>query len=187
MIENETTPTARHADCEFAARVSAYHDGELPGPETREVAEHLADCPACASQLAFFGKVSGTFQVAPVRHLDTDARQRLEEMGEELQAERRRIKPAADVRWVRRLTAGAAILFVIAAGKVIYQQQSHPGAGQSTPAINPVDPTIPSREPVLEKGLGGSKSPAVTNTDYESPGQINGNRSSAPATGRSHP
>ena len=138
MSEHETTPTTERRDCDFSPKVSAYYDGELGTSDAREVTVHLANCPDCAARLAFFGKVSRRFESSPPPRLDADARQRLDDLGEEIAAERHRIKPTADVRWVRRLSAAAAILFVIAAGKVIYDQNAtHPQPGPGTPALDP--------------------------------------------------
>ena len=170
---------ALQADCEYAPRVSAYHDAELSEEEARELSRHLAGCQACAAQLAFLGKVSTTFEAAPVHHLDADARQRLNDLGEEFEAERRRIKPSADVRWVRRLTAAAAILFVVAAGKVIYDQNfARHLPGDAIPAVSPHDPLAPplpqrvsedqpgSPRPASPQVPGVGKGPAVTDTDF---------------------
>jgi len=165
--------SAGNADCEYAPRVSAYHDGEVSQDEAREVTSHLAGCPACAAQLAFYGRVSSTFEAAPLPHLAPDARQRLEELGDGLQPNRLRIKPSADVRWVRRLTAAAAVLFIVAVGKVIYDQQfASPNTGKVTPVTSPHDPVVPPPQPVSEDrpgashGLGDSKTPAVSNADF---------------------
>jgi len=170
---SDASAPALPADCDYAARVSAYHDGEVSEEEARDLSRHVAGCQACAAQLAFLGRVSNTFEAAPVPHLGSDARQRLSELGEELEAQRRRIKPSADVRWVRRLTAAAAVLFVVAAGKVLYDQNfaSH-GPGNVTPAVSPHDPlAAPSPQPVSEDRPrselpGDAKGPAVTDANF---------------------
>lgn len=48
-----------------AEELSAYLDRELPAPETREIENHLADCPACRTRFAGMHKV-----VASLRHLE---------------------------------------------------------------------------------------------------------------------
>jgi anti-sigma factor RsiW len=143
--------------------------------EAREVARHVADCKACADQLAFFGKVSRTFDAAPKPHLAGEARQRLEGLGDQFQPDRPRIKPSADVRWVRRLTAAAAILFIVAVSKVIYEHQfpTH-DTGTVRPASNPHEPVVPSPQPVSDGQSRGptthvppdSKAPDVTDADF---------------------
>jgi negative regulator of sigma E activity len=166
------------SDCEYAPRVSAYHDGETSEAEAVEVAAHVAACPACAAQLAFFCKVSNRFEAAPAHHLDSDARLRLEALGEQFTTGRHRIRPSADVRWVRRLTAAAAILFVVAAGKVIYEQKFASRDGRNaTPALNPNVQIAPLPRPVSEYrpgssqpaspgAPGGGNSSGISNTDF---------------------
>jgi anti-sigma factor RsiW len=39
-------------DCEYAARIGAYHDGELPSAAADEMEEHLRRCGACSAELA---------------------------------------------------------------------------------------------------------------------------------------
>lgn len=41
------------------ARLSAYHDSELPKEEAAQVAAHLAQCSSCAAELATFEQLSG--------------------------------------------------------------------------------------------------------------------------------
>jgi len=177
----DATESAGNADCGFAPRVSAYHDGEVSQDEAREVTRHITGCAACAAQLAFFGRVSRTFEAAPLPHLAPDARQRLEGLGDQIQSgdqpqsDRLRIKPSADVRWVRRLTAAAAILFIVAVSKVIYEHQfAGHGTPTVTPASTPDNRTMPSPQPVSDGQPGGpssrapadGKGPAVTDADY---------------------
>jgi anti-sigma factor RsiW len=171
----DAAESAGNTDCEFAPRVSAYHDGEVSQDEAREVTRHITGCAACAAQLAFFGRVSSTFEAASVPHLAPEARQRLEGLGDQFQSNRLRIKPSADVRWVRRLTAAAAILFIVAVSKVIYEHQfASPGTPTVTPASGPGDRAVPSPQPVSDGQRGGpssrvppdSKAPAVTDADY---------------------
>jgi hypothetical protein len=163
-----------HDECEYAPRVSAYHDGEVSEVEALEVSRHVAGCPACAAQLAFFGKVSSTFEAAPISRLGPEARQRLEELGEQIHAQSIRIKPSADVKWVRRLTAAAAVLFVVAAGKLVYEH-GYVGhkSGYLTPAVLPHDRVAPPLPlPISDDQRGLPASPtvpedkAVTNADF---------------------
>ena len=65
------------ADCEFQAKVHAYHDGELPLPEQAGVELHLRACPACARELAGLRRMSELFASARLPELSPEALQRL--------------------------------------------------------------------------------------------------------------
>jgi hypothetical protein len=141
--------------------------------QAREVSRHLAGCQICAAHLAFLGKVSTTFETAPLHHLDPEARQRLEELGEQFEVDRRRIKPSADVRWVRRLAAVAAVLFIVAAGKLVYEQHLSNQTPELTPVDHPHQRIDPAPEPVSEDRPSGShsaspdsKGPAIMDADF---------------------
>ncbi len=45
--------------CPDRELLSAFYDKEVPSPYMEAIAEHVASCPACAAQLASFGKLSG--------------------------------------------------------------------------------------------------------------------------------
>ena len=140
MNDQFTIPTDGNpeASCAFADRVSAYHDGELSHAEAQQIASHLAGCPACARQLAFSAALSQRFQQAAPPQLSFETRQRLEQIADEAASPRLRIQPPADVRWVRRLTAVAAVLFVVAAGKVVLTSHTTPGRSVvPTPVVTP--------------------------------------------------
>jgi anti-sigma factor RsiW len=51
--------------CSFGNRLSAYHDGELDSASAAEVQRHVAECPACASELAELNSLSGLFEKSP--------------------------------------------------------------------------------------------------------------------------
>ncbi|MDB5292633.1 MAG: hypothetical protein JWL69_3874 [Phycisphaerales bacterium] len=105
------------AACEYSLRVNAYHDGELPDAQRREVEEHLAACPACAAeleQLRGFSHVLGSIvipRISPsfVRHLQSLA-QPLEEV--------------LLIRFGRRLTAAAAAVMLLATGYWVMNRQA---------------------------------------------------------------
>ncbi|MDB5303788.1 MAG: hypothetical protein JWM97_1337 [Phycisphaerales bacterium] len=105
------------AACEYSIRVNAYHDGELPGAQCREVEEHLSGCPACAAeleQLRGFSHVLGSLvipRVSPsfVRHIQALA-QPLEEV--------------LLIRFGRRLTAAAAAVMLLATGYWVMNHQA---------------------------------------------------------------
>jgi len=39
------------SECEYAQKLGAYHDGELPPAQAAEMEEHIASCAACAAEL----------------------------------------------------------------------------------------------------------------------------------------
>jgi len=47
--------------CSFSNRLSAFHDGELDSAAGAEIELHLAECPACAKELADLSAMSGMF------------------------------------------------------------------------------------------------------------------------------
>lgn len=46
------------ADCAFARRLGAYHDGELDAASAALVADHLPTCPACQAELMEIAELS---------------------------------------------------------------------------------------------------------------------------------
>ena len=52
------------SECEQARRLSAYHDGEISGPEREALEAHLRQCPACAAELSRLHKLSRLFAAA---------------------------------------------------------------------------------------------------------------------------
>jgi anti-sigma factor RsiW len=47
--------------CDFEHFLDAYHDGELPEPHRREIAQHAEQCPACAKALRDIDELSQAF------------------------------------------------------------------------------------------------------------------------------
>jgi len=43
------------SECEYAQRLSAYHDGEVPAGERAAIEAHLRQCPACAAEFRRLG------------------------------------------------------------------------------------------------------------------------------------
>jgi len=64
-------------DCEYAFRLGAYHDGELPAPAAAELEQHLQRCPACAAELAALRSLSEILGSAVAAELSAEAMQRL--------------------------------------------------------------------------------------------------------------
>jgi hypothetical protein len=65
-------------ECPFQVRIEAYHDGELDAAGRRAVELHVAQCPACAADLAWLRGVSRSLASVPAGMTDAE-RGRLEE------------------------------------------------------------------------------------------------------------
>jgi anti-sigma factor RsiW len=48
-------------ECKYRERLSAFHDGELPEAAARELERHVAECAACAAELAEMRELSRSF------------------------------------------------------------------------------------------------------------------------------
>jgi hypothetical protein len=55
----------RMNECPFQVRIEAYHDGELDAAERAAVERHVAQCPACAADLAWLAGVSRSLESVP--------------------------------------------------------------------------------------------------------------------------
>ena len=65
------------SDCQHADRLSAYHDNEMSPPAWAEMEDHLAQCPACAAELARLAKLSRAFAELPATLVSRQTMQRL--------------------------------------------------------------------------------------------------------------
>ena len=63
--------------CEFDRRIGAYHDGELPVGQRRDIEEHMRHCPACARELRRLVALSRFFSAAGTPQMPSDALARL--------------------------------------------------------------------------------------------------------------
>ncbi len=127
MMKETPSADAAARCCDQASRVQALHDGELYDDEIAAVRAHLAECPECAQSLAFLQSVTGRFDAVERPRLSAEASARLNRRLEAAGAFAIR-RESADVRWARGLTAVAAIVFFLAAGRVVFDGL-HPGAG----------------------------------------------------------
>jgi anti-sigma factor RsiW len=117
LVETPVNGTCNHLE-----RVSAYHDGELPGAAASEVERHLAGCDACAAALEHHRAMSRLFASAELPRLPSPARRRIRRAIDDERAAKR-------LRIVRALTAIAASFFLVAASRVI--QQQHKGGDET--------------------------------------------------------
>ena len=107
-------------------RLSAYHDGELPGDVAAQIAAHLANCPACATELESFESLSAltrklTDPAAP-KQLWTKLEARLDQDAEA----RTPIKgPTRKSYSFTRLAAAAMILIALTFGAYRIWQTGH--------------------------------------------------------------
>lgn len=65
------------SECDYARRLGAYHDGELPAAKAAEVEEHVRRCPACAAELARIRALSQILKSAQPPQLSSVALDRL--------------------------------------------------------------------------------------------------------------
>jgi anti-sigma factor RsiW len=64
-------------ECKLASQVGAYHDGELLPPARQAMESHLADCPACAAELARLRRLSQVLRTARRPALPAETLERL--------------------------------------------------------------------------------------------------------------
>jgi len=95
-------------DCEFSKLLSAYHDGELPDEQRRQLETHLPACATCSAELNEMRSLSRVLQSYERPRLDADARQRLHAMVED-------VPEQTIVRFVWRVAAIAASIMLIGA------------------------------------------------------------------------
>ena len=96
------------ASCERNRKISAYHDGELPAEECRELEEHIRQCSSCAQELGRLRSLSGFFAAAEMPRVPSDALDRLHgAVGT--------VKDVTVLRLAERLMAAAAVLLVVCA------------------------------------------------------------------------
>ena len=91
--------------CERSRKISAYHDGELPTEEGRELEGHIQQCPHCARELEWFRSLSGLFAAAGMPEMSSDALDRLHgRIGS--------VREVFVLRMAEKLMAAAATLLV---------------------------------------------------------------------------
>ena len=133
------------AYCRNTRRISAWHDGELPPAEAQELAQHMAECPACRHELERLQGLSKWLSSAPGPEIPAGALDRL----------RRRVRPQRDrliLRTARALTAVAAAV-LIACSVLLWQGMDAGAAAVPTPGEwerAAIMPTLP--EPSAEDG-----------------------------------
>jgi anti-sigma factor RsiW len=93
--------------CEFENMLSRYHDGELSEPERAGVENHVRECASCAVELEQLQAISHTLQSAVVPKASPLFLARLEALAE-------RVEDVSAFRFVMRLTAAAAAIFIVA-------------------------------------------------------------------------
>ena len=92
--------------CISEKSLNAYYDGELPEDERASVAAHVAECPICASQLAFNENISRLAREAAVRVPSSSTLARYHDYA-------RQARPTRNWGLGIALNAAAAILLII--------------------------------------------------------------------------
>jgi anti-sigma factor RsiW len=109
------------SECQYADRLSAYHDDELSPPARAEVENHLAQCPACAAELARMEKLSQAF--AGLRTPPQVSPRTMQRLHRRIDA----LPGLAIARLAEALTAVAASI-VIACGAWLWSSSAPAGA-----------------------------------------------------------
>ena len=100
----------------FAAELSAWIDGELPGARAAEVAEHVASCASCSERALALRRADAALRAIPLRELAPGA---LAEVVRQARAPARddaTRAPARRGRWIALAAAASAA----AAGVALY-------------------------------------------------------------------
>lgn len=116
--------------CPQSNRLSAYHDGELDAEARASVEAHLAQCPACAAELADMAAMSNLFATAQRPGLSQIAAYRLGNRVRELFSDDM-------LRVARRLRAIAACVLVVCSIWLLRSSNSRPSVTQVAPSTPP--------------------------------------------------
>lgn len=108
------------SDCQYGDRLSAYHDQELPPAAAAEVEQHLAQCPACAAELARMQKLSQAFAGLPAPLVSPQAMQRLHRRVDAL--------PGLSIAHLAEALTAVAASIVIACGAWLWASSTPAGA-----------------------------------------------------------
>jgi len=126
--------------CEHTRRLSAYHDGEVSGAEREALEAHLAQCPACAAELARLRRLSSLLAQAERPKMPAGVLDRLHRSADDL--------AAADLRRVAKTFLAAAASILLVCGIWLWQAN---GAAEPAEAI-PVWESLAARQQVLTAG-----------------------------------
>jgi anti-sigma factor RsiW len=110
--------------CEYTAKLSAYHDGELPDHERRAVEAHVAGCPECSRELSGLRELSLVLSAAPVPEVPHDLSGRL-------RAGLRSSGEVEIIRICRVASMAAAALLVVCAVSLWGSEPSAPAQVQA--------------------------------------------------------
>ncbi|HWE00943.1 MAG TPA: zf-HC2 domain-containing protein [Tepidisphaeraceae bacterium] len=140
------------APCEFEKILGRYLDGELPQAQRARVEIHLRDCASCAAELDQLAAISRTLRLAPLPRASGAFLARLEALAD-------RVEDVSAFRFVIRLTAAAAAIFIVAT----VQWSLH-----RTPALQP---TVTTAYSSTEKAMIDPESaiPAVASNSAADP------------------
>jgi len=72
------------SECEYARRLSAYHDGEVSETERVALEAHLQGCPACAAELNRLRRLSHVLATAPRPEMPAKALARLHRAADDM-------------------------------------------------------------------------------------------------------
>jgi len=96
------------SSCEHSRKISAYHDGELPREQRRDLEEHIRECSSCGRELERLRVLSGFLAAAEMPGMSSDVLDRLHGSVDSVQE-------VFVLRMAERVMAVAATLLVVCA------------------------------------------------------------------------
>lgn len=114
--------------CEFAQKLVAWLDGELPESEAAKMERHLAECEQCRGQLEAYRQASDAFEAYSNAYGDA---------ARPTEAGRRAVPPTRAIYGAAAIAAAIAIFFVFTA-RVRHSRLRAPQMGSITAASEPV-------------------------------------------------
>ena len=133
--------------CGDTAYLMRYHDGELPPAERRAVERHVADCSACAGELAALRALSRSLSGLEPPPLP-------EGMVERIRTSLKRPDEVVVLRMCRRVAAAAAAVLVVCLPWLWYARVWEPSARQAPSAWEVAAMTLD--EPTVQEGAAGA-------------------------------
>jgi anti-sigma factor RsiW len=149
-------------DCEYRQRLSAYHDGELPGAAMREMDLHVETCVACAAELEEIREVSRSFSEMAAEDLSSAAMARAHAVAEGAAAE----LGSPVLRVAGLLTALAASVLLVGSAWL-----REPPAGDGQPSKVAVAPAPAPEWERVAMTLDAGPIPIIQDTP-DTPGRI---------------
>lgn len=125
--------------CVYSNQISAYHDGELNPQQRLSFEQHLANCPACQTELKQTRRLSDLITSAAPRRMSQRARQNLYALAPE-------IGQGVYIRIAEWTTALAASILIAASAWIFYSQ---PPSLSSSALVTDMTPPVAFNPPSM--------------------------------------